>query len=144
MGSRSLLEGPYKDQLADRPEVTAKLAGDLLSMNTAKILVAEQEGKLVGVFAFILFPHYFSGEPVAGEMIWYIEPAARTGSNCALELLWAAESLASSLGAKKMQLTAPTDELCEAYKKLRGYSKVETAFQRNIENRGKPCQSQLA
>jgi hypothetical protein len=131
MGSRSLLEGPYKDMLADKPEVTAALAKKLLDMGNAKILVSEVGDELVGLFAFIIFPHYYSGETVAGEMIWYVLPEARH-SNKALELLWAAESMAAKLGAKKMQLTAPTDEIAGMYQRLRGYQKVETAFQRSI------------
>lgn len=134
MGSRSLLEGPYRDLLADNPAVTSELIKKLLTTPNAKILVSEQFGKLTGVFAFIIFPHYYSGEQVAGEMIWYVMPEARP-SGPGLELLWAGEKLAHDLGAKKMQLTAPTDEMAEAYSKLRGYQKVETAFQRDISCR---------
>lgn len=132
MGSRSLLEGPYKDQLEDRPDVTTALARQLLGLGYARILVSEADGNIGGVFAFIVFPHYFSGEQVAGEVIWYVEPEARK-SGAGLELLWAAEKLAASLGAKKMQLTAPTEEIASMYRKLRGYKQVETAFQRPIE-----------
>jgi GNAT superfamily N-acetyltransferase len=131
LGSRSLIEGPYKDQLADRPDVTTALAQKLVEMGNAKILVSETPDGIVGLFAFIVFAHYYSGETVAGEMIWYVIPEARK-SNIALELLWAAERLAHELGAKKMQLTAPTDEIAGMYQKLRGYRKVETAFQRAI------------
>lgn len=131
MGSRSLVEGPYRDLLADRPDVTSGLAEKLLQSPNAKILVSEDEGKIVGLFAFVIFPHYFSGEIVAGEVMWYVAPEARK-SNRALELLWAAERFALQLGAKKMQLTAPTDEIAAMYQKLRGYQKVETAFQRNL------------
>lgn len=139
MGSRSLLEGPYKELLADKPEVTARLAEKLLTMENARVLVAELNSKLVGAFAFVLFDHYYSGEKVAGEMIWYLEPEARTGRPIALELLWAAEKLAHELGAKKMQLTAPTEEIATMYQRLKGYVKVETSFQRELR-----CLSPLA
>ncbi len=131
LGSRSLIEGPYKDLLADKPEVTANLAARLLNLKTAQILVADED-QIVGIFAFIVFPHYFSGETVAGEIIWYVVDEARK-SNCALELLWAAEKKAFELGAKKMQLTAPTDEIARMYGLLRGYGKVEIVFQRSLE-----------
>jgi hypothetical protein len=134
MGSRSLLEGPYRDQLADKPGVTTALAEKLLTMEMAKILVCEEQDGLLGVFAFVVFPHYYSGETVAGEMIWYVVPEARK-SNRALELLWAAERLAHEIGAEKMQLTAPTDEIAAMYGQLRGYLKVETAFQRSLRCR---------
>ena len=131
LGSRSLLEGPYRELLADRPEVTSGLAKKLLEMGNARILVAENSEGIVGVFAFIVFAHYYSGETVGGEMIWYVIPEERK-SNTALELLWAGERLAHELGAQKMQLTAPTDEIAGMYQKLRGYQKVETAFQRDL------------
>lgn len=131
LGSRSLADGPYKDLLADKPEVTTDLAVRLLNLKTAQILVAD-EGQIVGIFAFVVFPHYFSGETVAGEVIWYVIDEARK-TNIPLELLWAAEKKAFELGAKKMQLTAPTDEIARMYGMLRGYVKVETAFQRSLE-----------
>lgn len=134
LGSQSIAEGPYKGILADKPEVTTSLAEKLLTMPNAKVLVGEMNGRISAVFAFILFDHYYSGEFVAGEMIWYVEPEARK-SGMALELLWAAEKLAHDMGAKKMQLTAPTDQIAEIYGRLRGYRKVETAFQRSIECR---------
>lgn len=134
MGSRSLLEGPYRDLLADNPGVTSELATRLLTMPNARLLVAEDSGKLIGIFAFMVFPHYYSGEDVAGEMIWYVLPEFRPDGP-GLEMLWAAEKMAHDLGAKKMQLTAPTDEMASAYGKLRGYMKVETAFQRDISCR---------
>ncbi len=87
-----------------------------------------------GVFAFILYDHYYSGELVAGEMIWWVEPEYRK-MGMPLELLWAAEKLACEMGAKKMQLTAPTDEIAAMYGKLKGFEKVETAFQRDISCR---------
>ncbi len=138
LGSRSLVDGPYHEQLADRPDVTRELTRSLIDRNGARILVAERDGAIVGLFAFIVFPHYYSGETVAGEMIWYVVPEARQ-SNIALELLWKAEQMAHDLGAKKMQLTAPTDEIAGMYQNLRGYRKVETAFQRDIA-----CRSQQA
>lgn len=135
LGSRSLMEGPYHDILMDNPGVTSELAKKLLTAPNARVLVAEEDGVIVGLFAFIVFDHYYSGESVAGEMVWYTTPEARRGGP-ALELLWAAEKMAHDLGAKKMQLTAPTDEIAEAYQKLRGYKRIEVSFQRDISNRG--------
>lgn len=134
MGSKFLKMGPYNQFISDSPETTSKLALRLLNMPNAKVLVGEENDHVEGVFAFITFDHYYSGEPVAGEMIWYVEPEARH-HNMALELLWAAEKMASIMGAKKMQLTAPSDEIAAMYGKLRGFVKVETAFQRDISCR---------
>lgn len=132
LGSISLLEGSYRDTLADAPEVTGALAQRLLTMENARILVLDIDGKLLGLFAFLLIPHYYSGEKTGTEIMWYVEPEARAGHNYGLELLWAAEKMAAAWGAVHFQLTAPTDAMCAMYSKLRGYSKVETSFQRGL------------
>lgn len=140
MGSRSLAEGPYRDQISDNPEETGKFA--LQVMNQGKVLVAEQDSKLIGLLAFILFPHYFSGELTAGEVMWYVEPeyrqAASFGKSIALDLLDKAEGMARAEGAKRMQLTAPTDAVGILYKR-RGYKQIEVSYQKELQ-----CQSQPA
>jgi N-acetylglutamate synthase-like GNAT family acetyltransferase len=128
MGSRSLREGPYKDLVGDNPEQTGKLALEV--MQKGIILVAEEDGKLTGVLAFIIFPHYFSGELTAGELIWYVEPEYRK-SFTALALLRAAERMARGFAAKRMQFTAPTVEVGAAYQAL-GYQPVEVSFQKAL------------
>jgi GNAT superfamily N-acetyltransferase len=128
MGSRSLREGPYKDLVGDNPEQTGKLALDVLKRGM--ILVAEQDAKLVGLLGFIVFPHYFSGELTAGEVMWYVEPEFRQ-SWTALALLRAAERMARSFGAKYMQFTAPTAEVGRAYEALK-YKQVEVSYQKAL------------
>lgn len=128
MGSRSLREGPYKDLVGDNPERTGKLAFDVLKKGM--ILVAELDGELVGLLGFIVFPHYFSGELTAGEVMWYVEPEHRK-SFTALALLRGAERMARSFGAKYMQFTAPTAEVGKAYEALH-YKQVEVSFQKAL------------
>jgi GNAT superfamily N-acetyltransferase len=130
MGSRSLKEGPYKDHVGDNPEQTAKLAFDVITGKTGRVLVAEEEGRLIGLLGFVIFPHYFSGELTAGELMWYVEPEFRQ-SLTAVCLLRAAERKAREMGAKRMQFTAPTTEVGEAYRAL-GYKPIETSFQKEL------------
>jgi GNAT superfamily N-acetyltransferase len=129
MGSRSLMEGAYRDQVSDNPEQTKKFA--LQVMQQGKILVAEEEDRLVGLLAFILFPHYFSGEPTAGEVMWYVEPEHRPGG-IALKLLWAAEELAKTLGAVRMQMTSPTADVASIYQRF-GYKQIEVSYQKELQ-----------
>jgi GNAT superfamily N-acetyltransferase len=128
MGSRSLLEGPYRDQLADNPEESAKLALSVMNIPNGKILLAEESGQVIGLLGFIIYPHYFSGEITAGEIMWYVEPEFRK-SFTALALLRKAESMARAAGAKRMQFTAPSDEVGDAYKAL-GYQRLEVSYQK--------------
>lgn len=130
MGSRSLLEGPYKDQVADRPEESAKLALRVMESQQGTVLVAEENGTLVGLLGFVIFPHYFSGESTAGELMWYVEPEYRR-SFTALALLRKAESMARGAGAKRMQFTAPTTAVGDAYKAL-GYKAIEVSYQKEL------------
>jgi len=129
MGSRSLKEGPYKDQVGDNPDITKQLAWDVISQK-GRVLIALEDGKIIGLLAFILFPHYFSSELTAGELMWYVLPEYRQ-SFTAIALLRAAERMARELGAKRMQFTAPTDEVAAAYARL-GYSQIEVSFQKEL------------
>lgn len=130
MGRTFLLSGPYRDIIEDNPEVPLALAEKLVEHPQAKILVEEQDGKLVGVFCFLLYPHYYSGLMTAGELIWYVEPEARK-TMAGLRLKWEAEKLAKELGAVQMHLTCPPDQ-DPLFSRLSGYVRVETGYQRRL------------
>jgi GNAT superfamily N-acetyltransferase len=130
MGRRFLAEGPYRDEVTDNPEQATGFFVQLLKNPGGRILVSEYQGKLIGVFAFLVFPHFFSGEMTAGELLWYVEPEARKGG-AGLKLLAAAEAMARDLGAKRMQMVAPTAEIEQLYKR-RGYHQVEVGYQRRL------------
>lgn len=135
MGMRFLAEGPYKDQLGENYEQASRTAMQVLRSNNGRILLYEKEEQVVGVLAFIIFPHYFSGETTAGELIWYVFPEHRNGKSFdtipALELLHAAEAMAKRMGAKRFQFTAPSDEVAGLYRHLH-YTKIETSFQKEL------------
>lgn len=130
LGSRSLLEGPYKDQIKGNPEHAAKLALSILTKGKGRILLSTLDDTITGLLAFILFDHYFSGELTAGEVMWYVIPEARPGG-IALKLLWHAEALAKSLGALRMQFTAPTVQVGNIYKRF-GYHQIEVSYQKEL------------
>lgn len=135
MGRNFLLSGPYRDIMPDNPEVATSLAEKLVAYPKAKVLVAEEGGKVIGVFAFVIYPHYYSGLPTAGELIWHVLPEYRRMTSFtngpALNLLNEAEKLAKEMGAVQMHLTAPTVEVGALYKR-RGYQQVEIGFQRAL------------
>jgi len=133
MGRTFLLNGPYCEQLEDVPEQFYRFVEALFVNPSAKILVYEDNG-VHGVFAFVLVPHYLSGEQIATELIWYVEPEHR--GKASLELLWAAERMAYEMGAKRMQLTAPTESVGEIYKRCK-YTLVEVGYQAKLSDRVK-------
>jgi GNAT superfamily N-acetyltransferase len=131
LGRRFLHEGPYAEELADNPERAGAFTHNLFNTPGARILVAECEGKVVGVFALLAYPHLFSGELTAVELIWYVEPEHRAGG-IALKLLAEAEHTAREMGCLRMQLTAPTEEVGKLYKYCGGYKKIEVCYQRKF------------
>ncbi len=126
MGREFLKTGPYSDQL-DNPSQAKDIAE--LVLKNGHILVSESDGSVNGMFAFIVFPHYYTGELTAGEMIWYVKPESRAGG-VALRLLAEAEKMCRSIGVKRMQLTAPSEEVGKLYKYCGGYKKMEVTYQR--------------
>lgn len=130
MGRRFLANGPYKDQL-DNPAQADHFAKFMIASPNAKVLVAEQEGRVIGVLAFLLFPHCFTGQMTANELIWYVEPEARKGG-ISVRLMQAAQTLAKACGAVRMQFTAPTAEVGKLYERFFGYHQVEVSYERTL------------
>ena len=129
MGARSLAEGPYKDIIAGTA-AAEKLARDLVASAAAKVLLYERDGETVGLVAFTVLPHFFSGEPTGTEVMWFVLPEHRQ-SFAAVALLRAAERIARAMGAKQMQFTAPTPEVGRMYELL-GYAVIEIGYQRTL------------
>jgi GNAT superfamily N-acetyltransferase len=132
MGSRSLREGPYKDQIEDNPEQAAKLGLEVIRSRRGMVLVAEEAGALVGLLGFIVTPHYFSGLLTGQEIMWWVEPEHRR-SMIGVCLIRACERMARDLGAKRMQFTAPTREVAAAYEAM-GYTALEVGYQKILHN----------
>lgn len=113
--------------LADNPEQTSELAVQVIG-KSGKVLVDEQDGKIVALLALFIGPHFYSGELTASELMWYVEPEFRQ-SFTALRLLRAGEKVAKTLGAKSMVFTAPTIEVGKAYSQL-GYEPIEVNYRK--------------
>jgi len=71
------------------------------------ILVAEAEGKMVGMMAFFVAEHFFGGDMFASDMVFYVAPEHRGGS-AFFRLLAAFEAWATDLGAKELVLGTST------------------------------------
>lgn len=92
------------------------------------MLVSERAGAVVGMLGYILFPHFLSGETVASEVCWWVEPEYRGEG---LKLLRAAETHAKAAGAVHMHMIAPSDQVASIYQRC-GYEFVEAAYQRTL------------
>jgi N-acetylglutamate synthase-like GNAT family acetyltransferase len=126
LGSRSLAEGPYRDMQKDVPEQSAKFAAYVMA--NGKVLVYEDEGKIVGLLAMLMLPHYLSMELTATEVMWYVTPENRPGG-AGMRLLWEAEKMAKDAGAVSMVFAAPSGAIGAIYERF-GYKPIETNYRK--------------
>jgi hypothetical protein len=133
LGKQSLIDGPYAGKIQFNVDRARGFVTNVINV-LGKIVLWEEGGQAVGLLAFIFFPHYFSGEPTAQELMYYVRPEFRAvksfGDSPSLRLLQAAEQIAINLGAKKFQLTAPAKTgLGLLYDRV-GYRLVEEGYQK--------------
>ncbi len=126
MGQRFLRESSYKAHLSDNPEQMRKLARELTDRNS--VLVAEEDGQIIGMLGFLIYPHFLSGDLTVGEVFWWVEPQHR---GAGLKLLRETENRARLAGASHVQMIAPNERVAGLYKRL-GYSYVESSYQRTL------------
>lgn len=129
MGRRFWAESPYHELLPENPERMSGLLSQLLN-GAGGVLVADEDGTLIGMIGYIVFDHPMSGERVAGEAFWWVQPERR-GSRAAGALLSKAEEAARAAGARKMQMVAPTERVGKLYERL-GFQYVESTYQRSL------------
>lgn len=128
MGERFITETGYHALLPVNAAQITALMQDLVSGSASSILVLERDGALIGMIGLYAFRHPISGEAVASEVFWWVEPEARGGG---LRLLTAAEAWAAAQGAVLLQMIAPTPAVERIYTR-RGYVPVERLYQRRV------------
>lgn len=126
MGQRFRGETSYAKHLADNPEQMAQLGRMLLARDG--LILSEKNGKINGMFGYVMHAHFISGETFAGEVFWWQEPESRGDG---LRLLREAEKLAKARGAKYMHMIAPTAQVARVYEHF-GYEFIESTFQRAL------------
>jgi GNAT superfamily N-acetyltransferase len=126
MGQRFHRESPYRDHVAVNPGHMSLLGRQL--MEKGVLLVSEREGKVCGMIGLFIFPHFLSGEPIAVEVFWWVEPEYRGEG---IKLLREAEQQARTAGAARIQMIAPNDQVATIYERL-DYGFVESAYQKAL------------
>lgn len=129
LGSRSMKDGPYAGKSEDNSDQSERLAKHIIE-TAGKVLLWEENNKVTGLLAFIVFDHHFSAEKTAQEIMWYVEPESRPGG-AGMQLFWKAHEVAREMGAKNMQFTAPTELVGAIYKRY-GYQQLEVCYQKPL------------
>jgi GNAT superfamily N-acetyltransferase len=131
LGMRSLEDGPYAGIIKKDPKQAMQTALSVLAAQAGEILLYEDDDeRVIGLLAFVIYPQIFTGESVANELMWYVEPDRRAGG-AGTKLLWAAEEEAKKMGAQYFGVTSPTDGVSAVYKRF-GYQQIETAFLKRL------------
>lgn len=92
------------------------------------VLLSVLEEQIVGMLALIAYVQPFTGQRVAGEMVWWVEPAHRGQGG---RLLIAGERWAHTRGAQSLQMLAPTPSVESLYER-HGYQALERLYQRTL------------
>lgn len=129
MGEQFIASTEYAAHIDIVPAEMAALLTRLVTTDGATVLVAEYDGRVVGMLGLTSFDHPMSGVPVVGELFWWVMPEVR--GTLGLSLLRRGESWARERGARVMQMVAPNDRVAAAYRAL-GYVAVETSYQRSL------------
>lgn len=106
------------------------LTRNVLAAPGGQVWIAQKDETPIGMLAMGLFEHPMSGERVASEVVWWVDPAYR-GSSVGRRLLRAAETWATEQHAALLQMVAPDARVGRFYEAL-GYVSVETAYQRRL------------
>lgn len=95
------------------------------------LLIAEDDGYIVGIMGIIICEHWFSNEVIAQELFWYVLPEFRYGHGS--DLLDIAEVKAKSLGASIISMVDLGESSpVSLFLKRRGYSIEEKTHIRRI------------
>jgi GNAT superfamily N-acetyltransferase len=112
------------------PSVTATLCALIEGKTPGGLMVAEVEGRVVGMAAFLVFPFYFNASAKVGmEIFWFVEPEHRNG--CGSQLMTAIEDAAKEQGAGVFIMSSVAGLRDEALARVyarRGYAPAENTF----------------
>lgn len=130
MGRAFLRTPPYAGLFADAPEVLETLIQTLIAGDATTVLVVAQgDGLVVGAIGLLVAPHFASGDLLASEVFWYMDPAHR---GAGVRLLRAAERWAVAFGAVGVSMVAPNDRLGAVYERW-GYQLLERSYLRRFD-----------
>jgi GNAT superfamily N-acetyltransferase len=132
LGTSFLAQTPYGALLPTQPAAIAGIMTRLIESPDGVLFVSvDRAGTLTGMLGALCFVHPLSGEWVASEFYWWVEPAARGGLD-SLRLLKLTITWARAQGAVRLHMIAPEGSgVGRLYRRL-GFVPVETAYQKDL------------
>ncbi len=120
----------YAKYVGNDPKHSAAMMERLIGQDDSAVFVVDSEDGVIGMLGVMVFTQPFSGERIASELFWWLDPAHRGHG---VWLLRRAENWARQHGAKHMNMMAPSDKprVAEIYEAI-GYDFVERVYSRNL------------
>ncbi len=120
----------YAKYVGNDPTHAAMMMERLISDEDKALFVVDSEDGVVGMLGVMVFTQPFSGERIASELFWWLDPAHRGNG---VWLLRRSENWARAKGARRMSMMAPIDKprVGEIYAAV-GYTEVERVFQKDL------------
>lgn len=128
MALRFIENSEYHKRFAKNPASIESLISRLIEGNEGLLRISERNGVITGMIGACAYLHPWSGEWIAGELFWWVEPQHRGHG---IRLLRQAEQWADDKGCVRFQMIAPNDRVASVYKAL-GYSKLEECYQKDL------------
>lgn len=125
----SFIKAYFDGKIADNSEQVRQLARDMMQGGERLLLLHDSGHGADGMIAMFIFKHPISGERIAGELAWWVDPQVRGSAGIAL--MKRAEEWARTSGAIRIQMVAPNERVGEFYRRV-GYDKVETTYTKEI------------
>lgn len=131
MGRRFFDASSYGDVSSYDPESTCRAFLKLMESDSACLLVAEQDGEIIGFCSAIAYPHFFNESDVnAQELFWWVDEQHRK-SGAGKAMLQALEAWAASVGAKSLMMLSlaslAPEKVAQMYL-VAGYRPAEQTF----------------
>ena len=114
----------------DSAHATKMMTRIIEGADCALFVADSSDNGVIGMLGVMAFIQPFSGELVASELFWWLDPKHRGNG---VWLLRRAENWAREYGAKRLSMMAPIDKqrVAEIYSAI-GYQEVERVFQRDL------------
>lgn len=101
----------------------------ILENGSGIVLVAENEGKIAGVIAGVVYEDFLTGDLISSELFWFVTKEAR--GSVGVRLLKQFEEQSKLRGAKRIlmiHLLSVHSEMLTKLYTLRGYAPIEQTF----------------
>jgi GNAT superfamily N-acetyltransferase len=123
-------DGPYGDRFTLDEERVSGLTHVMVGGADHLVLVADVDGEPVGMLVMFVFAHPLTGEQIASELCWWMEPEFRS-SRLALKLLRDGEAWAKKQGAAVIEMIAPNERVAEFYGHM-GYERTDVHYRKTL------------